>query len=205
MTFLCPTPLSLTQSDFSCRHSYGSNEPFTLLYLSAAIHLPFSICCSLFIGISEDVRNMWRGLDVFFIFTCAGMPCLHPCLGAIGSRLLLISGSLELSRLPVGACHLQCATLEDRAVSDGDVRQICKLASWLPTCSAWHAVLRGSGIAWHVFSTRGWNLYMAALLLDWAFCLVRVMRRRRIRHIPRKELVWDIAGICTGNATSLCL
>lgn len=41
---------------------------------------------------------------------------------------------------------------------------------------------------------------MAALLLDWLFCLVRVMVRRRLRHIPRKQLVWDIAGICTGDA-----
>lgn len=75
-------------------------------------------------------------------------------------------------------------------------------ASWLLTGSLCHAVLRGSGIAWHVFSARVWNLYMAALLLDWGFCLLRVMVRRRIRHIPRKELVWDIAGICTGDATS---
>ena len=46
---------------------------------------------------------------------------------------------------------------------------------------------------------------MAALLMDWVFCLVRVLVRRRIRDIPRKELVWDIAGICTGNASSLRL
>lgn len=64
--------LKIVHSGSLCRHSYGSNEPFTLLYLSAAIHLPFSICCSLFIGISEEARNLWRGLDIFFIFTCAG-------------------------------------------------------------------------------------------------------------------------------------
>ncbi|CAL5219733.1 g1630 [Coccomyxa viridis] len=132
VAFLIVNALYLTS-----RHSYGSNEPFTLLYLSAAIHLPFSICCSLFVGISEEARNLWRGLDIFFIFTCA--------------------------------------------------------------------VLRGSGIAWHVFSTRRWNLYMAALLLDWLFCLVRVMVRRRLRHIPRKQLVWDIAGICTGYTAPMML
>ena len=57
----------------ACRYCYGSVQPFTLLYLSAAIHLPFSIGCSLFLGISEDARNLWRSLDIFFIFTCAGL------------------------------------------------------------------------------------------------------------------------------------
>ena len=42
---------------------------------------------------------------------------------------------------------------------------------------------------------------MAAMLLDWMVCIVRVAVRRSIRTIPRKELVWDIAGICTGDAT----
>jgi len=55
---------------------YGAQTPFTLLYLSAAIHLPISICCSLFIGVSKTARNLWRGLDIFFIFTCAGAPDL---------------------------------------------------------------------------------------------------------------------------------
>lgn len=61
-----------------------------------------------------------------------------------------------------------------------------------------HAVLRGSGIAWHVFGGKAWNLYMAALLLDWVYCITRVVLRKRMEDIPRKELVWDIAGICTG-------
>lgn len=57
----------------TCRRYEGTQTtPFTLLYLSAVIHLPFSICCSLFVGVSEEIRNLWRGLDVFFIFTCAG-------------------------------------------------------------------------------------------------------------------------------------
>ncbi len=62
----------LTELDDPCRHFHGSSTPFTLLYLSAALHLPFSICCSLFVGVSEEARNLWRGLDIFFIFTCAG-------------------------------------------------------------------------------------------------------------------------------------
>ena len=55
-----------------CRHFEGTHAPFLLLYISAAVHLPFSICCSLFMGISEEARNLWRGLDIFFIFTCGG-------------------------------------------------------------------------------------------------------------------------------------
>jgi len=39
---------------------------------------------------------------------------------------------------------------------------------------------------------------MAALLLDWVYCITRVVLRKRMEDIPRKELVWDIAGICTG-------
>ena len=48
-------------------------------------------------------------------------------------------------------------------------------------------------------------MYVAALLLDWAFCILRVAVRRSIRDIPRKDLVWDIAGICTGDGMSLHL
>ena len=55
-----------------CRHFEGTHAPFLLLYISAAVHLPFSICCSLFMGVSEEARNLWRGLDIFFIFTCGG-------------------------------------------------------------------------------------------------------------------------------------
>ena len=40
---------------------------------------------------------------------------------------------------------------------------------------------------------------MAALLLDWCYCIARVTLRKQMKDIPRKELVWDIAGICTGS------
>ena len=63
----------LTELGIPCRHFHGAHTPFTLLYLSAAVHLPFSICCSLFVGVSEEARNLWRGLDILFIFTCAGV------------------------------------------------------------------------------------------------------------------------------------
>ena len=62
-TYFCGNP---------CRRFEGTHAPFLLLYISAAVHLPFSICCSLFMGVSEEARNLWRGLDVFFIFTCGG-------------------------------------------------------------------------------------------------------------------------------------
>ena len=89
-----------------CRHSYGSDEPFTLLYLSAAINLPFSICCSLFIGVSEGARNLWRGLDIFFIFTCAGTSSLHT---RSMNKCIVTLSYAPLSRVPVWLCQLQGA------------------------------------------------------------------------------------------------
>lgn len=44
-------------------------------------------------------------------------------------------------------------------------------------------------------------MYMAALLLDWCYCMIRVMLRKRVKDTPRKQLVWDIAGVCTGDVS----
>lgn len=41
---------------------------------------------------------------------------------------------------------------------------------------------------------------MLALLADYAFCVVSTMVLRHMKNIPRRELVWDIAGICAGDA-----
>jgi predicted membrane channel-forming protein YqfA (hemolysin III family) len=45
---------------------------FWIFLLSALPHAPFSIRLHLTIGCSEESRNLWRTLDIFFIFTCAG-------------------------------------------------------------------------------------------------------------------------------------
>ena len=42
-------------------------------------------------------------------------------------------------------------------------------------------------------------MYTAALLVDWCYCMARIMLWKRVKDIPRRELVWDIAGICTGD------
>ncbi|CAL8467761.1 g7299 [Coccomyxa elongata] len=44
---------------------------FDLFYLSGTLHAPFSLCCSLWVGISLKERDFWRQLDVFFIFTAS--------------------------------------------------------------------------------------------------------------------------------------
>ena len=59
-------------------------------------------------------------------------------------------------------------------------------------------MLRGAAIGWSVLSARAWSVYMAALLLDYTYCISSTMVQRRIKDIPRRELVWDIAGICAG-------
>lgn len=61
-----------------CMHAHRARIPQhleapALMVLSALPHLPFSIRLHCTIGVSEQVRDFWRTLDVFFIFTCAGM------------------------------------------------------------------------------------------------------------------------------------
>ena len=56
----------------ACREYYWSLTPFQIFYVSGACHLPFSLLCTLFVGVSEQDRSTWRHLDVFFIFTSAG-------------------------------------------------------------------------------------------------------------------------------------
>lgn len=62
------------------------------------------------------------------------------------------------------------------------------------------AVFRGGAIAWFVFSKTAYRLYITALLADYLFCITSTMILRRIKDIPRRELVWDIAGICAGKS-----
>jgi len=45
---------------------------FWIFLLSAVPHAPFAMRLHLNIGCSEEIRDVWRTLDVFFIFTCAG-------------------------------------------------------------------------------------------------------------------------------------
>ena len=45
---------------------------FLVFLLSAVPHLPFSIRLHCTIGVSQQTRDFWRTLDVFFIFSCAG-------------------------------------------------------------------------------------------------------------------------------------
>ena len=42
-------------------------------------------------------------------------------------------------------------------------------------------------------------MYTVVLLVDWCYCMARIMLWKRVKDIPRRELVWDIAGICTGD------
>ena len=65
--------------------------------------------------------------------------------------------------------------------------------------SCCHAVVRGCGIGWHVFGRRAYSIYMVVLLMDWCYCMARIMLWKRVKDIPRRELVRDIAGICTGD------
>ena len=51
-----------------------------LMMLSALPHLPASIRLHCTIGVSEQGRDFWRTMDVFMIFTCAGMPAACPLL-----------------------------------------------------------------------------------------------------------------------------
>lgn len=40
---------------------------------------------------------------------------------------------------------------------------------------------------------------MMAMLLDYAYCMVTTVLLRQVKNIARRELVWDIAGICIGR------
>ncbi|BDA42584.1 hypothetical protein COCOBI_03-4770 [Coccomyxa sp. Obi] len=74
-------------------------EAFDLFYLSGTLHAPFSLCCSLWVGISLKERDFWRQLDVFFIFTASGhtFPMLAACVaelqrGTMGRSTALFFG-----------------------------------------------------------------------------------------------------------------
>ena len=45
---------------------------FWIFLLSVVLHAPFAIRFHLTVGTSEAVRDLWRTLDIFFIFTCSG-------------------------------------------------------------------------------------------------------------------------------------
>jgi adiponectin receptor len=49
----------------------GSMVPFTLLWLSCTVHMPFSVGLHCTIGVSAQQRSVWRSLDFLFIFTCS--------------------------------------------------------------------------------------------------------------------------------------
>ena len=53
--------------------------PFWVFLLSAAPHAPAAATLHCTIGVSEQRRDLWRTVDVFLIFTCAGVqdPQLH--------------------------------------------------------------------------------------------------------------------------------
>lgn len=53
-------------------HRRDSLSAAYLMVLSALPHLPASIRLHCTIGVSEQVRDFWRTMDVFMIFTCAG-------------------------------------------------------------------------------------------------------------------------------------
>jgi hypothetical protein len=63
----------------ACRVLYGQQAPFLVFFISGACHLPFSIMCSLFLGVSEEDRNFWRQLDVLFIFSSSGAAAADAC------------------------------------------------------------------------------------------------------------------------------
>ncbi len=46
--------------------------PVDLFYVSGIVHAPFSLSCSLWLGLSIESRDFWRQLDVFTIYTASG-------------------------------------------------------------------------------------------------------------------------------------
>lgn len=73
----------------------GQLGPALIMLLAGLPHSPVSIRLHLTIGVSEDVRDFWRTVDVLFIFACAGAT-LHvpplapwPCHSACSDALLV--------------------------------------------------------------------------------------------------------------------
>mmetsp|Transcript_13001 Transcript_13001/g.26368 ORF Transcript_13001/g.26368 Transcript_13001/m.26368 type:complete len:297 (-) Transcript_13001:658-1548(-) len=62
---------------------------FWALWVAAVIHAPFSIMLHLCLGISEDVRKLWRTLDVFFIQSNSCLLAFGVARGAFGDGLAL--------------------------------------------------------------------------------------------------------------------
>ena len=170
------------------RVRYGQQAAFLVFYISGACHLPFSILCSLFLGARSPL---------VVVPTCqqpAGMSTSQTVHKQWKQGYLRRTGTFGGS----STCSLSSAA------QVAILCIICAHACWVPgkisskpqLCLV--PVLRGAAIGWSYLSARAWSLYMAALVLDYTYCISSTMVQRRVKDIPRRELVWDIAGICAG-------
>jgi len=66
-------------------------------------------------------------------------------------------------------------------------------------------VPRGAAMAWFVFEGQPllFASYLLALALDYIYCVASAVVYRRVREIPRRQLVWDVGCIILG--APICL
>ena len=59
---------------------------------------------------------------------------------------------------------------------------------------------RGMALAWFVFAGQPllFATYLLALALNYVYCVASTAIYRRVREIPRRRLVWDIACVILG-------
>ena len=59
---------------------------------------------------------------------------------------------------------------------------------------------RGTALAWFVFAGQPllFATYLLALALNYVYCVASTAIYRRVREIPRRQLVWDIACVSLG-------
>ncbi len=59
---------------------------------------------------------------------------------------------------------------------------------------------RGAAMAWFVFDGQPllFASYLTALALDYIYCVASAVVYRRVREIPRRQLVWDVGCIILG-------
>ncbi|KAK9802032.1 hypothetical protein WJX73_003656 [Symbiochloris irregularis] len=90
-------------------------EAPVLMVLSALPHLPASIRLHCTIGVSEQVRDFWRTMDVFFIFTCA-----VPRAAALGWHVFTARASFQAFMVVSLLVYMYCiySTMFARRIKD---------------------------------------------------------------------------------------
>lgn len=97
--------------------------PFLFFYLSALLHLPFSVGYHLFLPISPSVYNKWRKLDVSFIFV--GSVLLVCAFGWFVMPLWAVMTSTALAVMIAALGIYRLNTLEDGQALERSGHAVC--------------------------------------------------------------------------------